>query len=157
MLRLLQRHPNIVKRYSHVLVDEFQDTSTIQYWIVAALGGLPYPKSSHASTRASLLMPPQSAPLPEYCKTAIMLVGDASQSIYGWRSADASNFSNFAKRDFPHSIELYLTRNYRSTKCVVSTANAILAGQSSFQPMKSQHSDGTNQSTKTPINKNEAK
>jgi len=89
-------------RFGHVLVDEFQDTNTIQYnWMKALVGatGIPF------------------------------VVGDDDQSIYRWRGARVENLQQF-RRDFP-GVQLYrLEQNYRSTGNILAAANAIIANNS---------------------------
>ena len=86
-------------RFRHVLVDEFQDTNTIQYaWLKLLSGsdGLPF------------------------------AVGDDDQSIYRWRGARVENLQQF-RRDYP-SVQLFrLEQNYRSTGNILAAANALIA------------------------------
>jgi DNA helicase-2/ATP-dependent DNA helicase PcrA len=87
------------ERFRHVLVDEFQDTNTIQYkWftLLAGNGGLPF------------------------------AVGDDDQSIYRWRGAKAENLNQF-RRDFPAATLYKLEQNYRSTGTILKAANALIA------------------------------
>ena len=87
------------RRFRHVLVDEFQDTNTIQYaWLRLLVGD-------------------------RGCVTA---VGDDDQSIYGWRGARVENLQRFAD-DFPGTRTVRLEQNYRSTQTVLSAANALIA------------------------------
>ncbi len=89
-------------RFGHVLVDEFQDTNTIQYnWMKALVGStsLPY------------------------------VVGDDDQSIYRWRGARVENLQQF-RRDFPGVQVFKLEQNYRSTGTILAAANAIIANNS---------------------------
>jgi DNA helicase II / ATP-dependent DNA helicase PcrA len=86
-------------RFRHVLVDEFQDTNTIQYkWLtlLAGGGGLPF------------------------------AVGDDDQSIYRWRGAKAENLNQF-RRDFPEAALYKLEQNYRSTGNILKAANALIS------------------------------
>jgi DNA helicase-2/ATP-dependent DNA helicase PcrA len=86
-------------RFRHVLVDEFQDTNTIQYkWftLLAGGGGLPF------------------------------AVGDDDQSIYRWRGAKAENLNQF-RRDFPKAALFKLEQNYRSTGTILKAANALIS------------------------------
>ncbi len=98
----LTRHPDIGQRvrtrYSHILVDEFQDTNRVQYDLVCGL----------AATRN------------------LMVVGDDDQSIYGWRGAEPKNLLDF-DRDFPDAKIIKLEQNYRSTQVVLDAANAVIA------------------------------
>ena len=87
------------ERFRHVLVDEFQDTNTIQYkWftLLAGAGGLPF------------------------------AVGDDDQSIYRWRGAKVENLNQF-RRDFPAATLYKLEQNYRSTGTILKAANALIA------------------------------
>ncbi len=89
-------------RFGHVLVDEFQDTNTIQYsWMKSLVGSTSIP----------------------------FVVGDDDQSIYRWRGARVENLQQF-RRDF-HGVQLFrLEQNYRSTGTILAAANAIIANNS---------------------------
>ena len=90
------------RRFVHVLVDEFQDTNTIQYaW-------------------TKLLVGSAGAPF---------AVGDDDQSIYRWRGARVENLQTF-RRDFPHARLVRLEQNYRSTGTILQAANALIAHNS---------------------------
>jgi len=90
------------RRFQHVLVDEFQDTNTIQYaW-------------------TKLLVGSEGAPF---------AVGDDDQSIYRWRGARVENLQTF-RRDFPHARLVKLEQNYRSTGTILDAANALIANNS---------------------------
>ena len=99
---LFQKKPEVLeilqKRYTHILVDEFQDTSLAQYHIVQALA------QNHHN---------------------ICVVGDDDQSIYSWRGANYENLVAF-ERDFPTFTEIKLERNYRSTATILEAANALI-------------------------------
>lgn len=86
-------------RFLHILVDEFQDTNTIQYLWLSLLG-------SQAKS--------------------IMVVGDDDQSIYGWRGAKIENIQRF-EREFIGTQLIRLEQNYRSTATILSAANALIA------------------------------
>jgi len=96
-------HPVLLKhyqqRFSHVLVDEFQDTNTIQYAWLNMLGK-------------------------EQGK--VMIVGDDDQSIYGWRGAKIENIQRFLK-DFDGAQTIRLEQNYRSTANILNAANKLIA------------------------------
>ncbi|MBM4214610.1 MAG: DNA helicase II [Gammaproteobacteria bacterium] len=90
------------RRFRHVLIDEFQDTNTIQYaWM-------------------KLLVGSEGAPF---------AVGDDDQSIYRWRGARVENLQTF-RRDFPHARLVKLEQNYRSTGTILDAANALIANNS---------------------------
>ena len=87
-------------RFQHLLVDEFQDTNTIQYaWLkLLTEGGNNY----------------------------LTVVGDDDQSIYGWRGAKIENIQRF-QQDFPSATMTRLEQNYRSTQKILEAANALIA------------------------------
>lgn len=86
-------------RFSNILIDEFQDTNKIQYWLVKKLAG----------------------------DTAnVMIVGDDDQSIYSWRGANADNLQMFIN-DYPETEIIRLEQNYRSTGIILDTANKLIA------------------------------
>ena len=86
------------RRFQHVLVDEFQDTNSIQYAWLRVLAG----RGSH-----------------------LMVVGDDDQSIYGWRGAKIENIQQFSS-DFPGAQLVKLEQNYRSTKNILDAANSLI-------------------------------
>ena len=101
-LELLRDNPEILshyqKRFQHILVDEFQDTNTLQYAWIRLLAG------QHT--------PP-------------FVVGDDDQSIYGWRGAKIEHIQNFS-RDFTQTEIIKLEQNYRSTGNILKAANAVI-------------------------------
>src|SRR3990167_669877 len=99
--QLLQKNPDLRLHYQNkfrcLLVDEFQDTNTIQYaWLKLLAGD----------------------------QNAVMIVGDDDQSIYCWRGARIENIHRFSK-DFPHAAIIRLEQNYRSTGIILKAANAL--------------------------------
>ena len=91
------------RRFQHILVDEFQDTNSIQYAWLQVLAG-----------RGSNLM----------------VVGDDDQSIYGWRGAKIENIQQFSN-DFPGAQLVKLEQNYRSTKNILDAANSLITNNAS--------------------------
>ena len=87
------------QRYAYLLVDEFQDTNTMQYELVKHLAGE---------------------------RRNLFVVGDEDQSIYRWRGADYRNLIRF-RSDFPEHKVILLEENYRSTQTILDTANAVIA------------------------------
>ena len=100
------KHPELLRhyqqRFQHILVDEFQDTNTIQYAWVRMLAG----QNGH-----------------------VFAVGDDDQSIYGWRGARVENIHQFSK-DFSDTQVFRLEQNYRSTGNILAAANALIANNS---------------------------
>ena len=107
-VEVLQRFPEAKarfrSRFRHVLVDEYQDTNHAQYILVKELVG-----------SESDGLPPA-----ELC-----VVGDADQSIYGFRGATIRNILQF-ELDYPNATTVLLEQNYRSTQNILSAANAVI-------------------------------
>lgn len=101
-IQIFDEHPEILQKYrerfKYIMVDEFQDTSRIQYRLMKLLA--------------------------EESKN-ICVVGDDDQSIYSWRGADYSNILQFEK-DFPDVKEIKLEQNYRSTGNILEAANTLI-------------------------------
>ncbi|MDD3794027.1 MAG: 3'-5' exonuclease [Candidatus Gracilibacteria bacterium] len=91
------------EKYKYLMVDEYQDTNLVQYEIVKLLAS-------------------------KYRNLAV--VGDDSQSIYSWRGADMRNIINF-KKDYSEALVVKLEQNYRSTKKIISGANAVISKNNS--------------------------
>ena len=102
-VRLLRDHRSILeesrKRFKYILVDEYQDTNTVQYlWLRLLAQG----------------------------RCNICCVGDDDQSIYGWRGAEVNNILRF-ESDFPGAQIIRLEENYRSTPHILKAASAVIA------------------------------
>lgn len=101
-VNILENSPEILdkyqRRFQYVLVDEYQDTNSTQYRLTNLL--------AHKSRN-------------------LCVVGDADQSIYGWRGADISNILNF-EHDYPDATVIKLEQNYRSTKTILKAANQVI-------------------------------
>jgi ATP-dependent DNA helicase UvrD/PcrA len=106
-LQILKEFPQIrqwyLQTYTHLMVDEYQDTNEIQYDLLKTLAG------------------PQSN---------VLVVGDEDQSIYRFRGARAENIQHFL-RDFPNSRLIKLEQNYRSTKTILKAAQAVISNNRS--------------------------
>lgn len=102
-IRLLQENEDIreyyKRRFTYLLVDEYQDTNRLQYLIVSLLTG---------------------------AKNNVCVVGDDDQSIYKFRGATIENILNF-ENDYPKTRVIRLEQNYRSTSAILDAANAVIA------------------------------
>ncbi|GDZ85974.1 DNA helicase PcrA [Leuconostoc citreum] len=109
---LFQSAPDVLARYQqqfeYLHVDEYQDTNDAQYTIVNLL-----------AQRSKNLA----------------VVGDADQSIYGWRGANMNNILNFEK-DYPNAHTVMLEQNYRSTQNILDAANAVINHNNERVPKK---------------------
>ncbi len=107
---LFRRHPDVLehyrKRFTHVLVDEYQDTNKVQNDLVLQLG------REHRN---------------------VTVVGDGDQSIYRFRGADISNILDFEEA-FHDVTTIPLVQNYRSTQTVLDAANAVIANNLGRKP-----------------------
>ncbi|MGN0915418.1 MAG: ATP-dependent helicase [Succinivibrio sp.] len=101
-VELLRNHPEIQQlqhsRFREILIDEFQDTNSIQYEFVKLMAGK---------------------------DTRVLVVGDDDQSIYGWRGADYTNMKKFLS-DYENVKQVLLAINYRSSQRILDTANALI-------------------------------
>ena len=100
---LFRSHPDVLERYrqrfTHLMIDEYQDTNRAQYHLVQLLA---------AGTRN------------------LMVVGDPDQGVYSFRGATIRNILDF-EQDYPDATVIPLTRNYRSTRTILDAANAVIA------------------------------
>lgn len=107
MVTIFRRQPDILaqyhKRFRYILVDEYQDTNTIQYLWLRLLARRGDNETAN-----------------------IACVGDDDQSIYSWRGADIGNILRFEK-DFPNARIIKLERNYRSTPRILAAAAGIIS------------------------------
>ncbi len=107
-VQVLQQFPEAKarfrSRFRHILVDEYQDTNHAQYMLVKELTG----------TEGD------GFPIAELC-----VVGDADQSIYGFRGATIRNILQF-EVDYPNAATVLLEQNYRSTQNILNAANAVI-------------------------------
>ena len=101
-VKTLSVNPEVLKKYqtkfNYILIDEYQDTNKVQYLLAQMLS------ETHKN---------------------ICVVGDADQSIYGWRGADMQNILDFEK-DYPTCATILLDKNYRSSKNILDAANAVI-------------------------------
>ncbi len=100
---LFRAHPDILeiyrKRFRNILVDEYQDTNTVQSELIDLLSGE---------------------------SNSLMAVGDDSQSIYSWRGAEVDHILNFQKR-YPTSVIHTIETNYRSVPEILNLSNAAIS------------------------------
>lgn len=109
-VRLLESNEEILHKYQnkfkYIMIDEYQDTNRAQYLLARMLA------DKHRN---------------------LCVVGDADQSIYGWRGADIRNILDFEK-DYPETKIITLEQNYRSTQVILDAANAVIENNSDRRP-----------------------
>ena len=109
-VQMLKDFPDIRRKYQnrfqYILIDEYQDTNLAQYQLSKLLA------AAHHN---------------------ICVVGDADQSIYGFRGADIRNILSFEK-DYPEAKVVMLEQNYRSTKTILNAANAVIENNENRKP-----------------------
>ena len=101
-VRLFTEAPHVLAKYQeqyrHLLVDEFQDTNSVQYELITKLAS---------------------------ASRSVFAVGDSDQSIYKWRGADYRNIEKF-RLAYPDLQQVLLEQNYRSTKTILEAAKAVI-------------------------------
>src|SRR5262249_27027075 len=110
--KLFREHPEVLQRYvdrfRYLLVDEYQDTSRSQFQLLRHLAGM---------------------------RRNLCAVGDDDQAIYSWRGAEVDNILGF-DRSFPGCREVSLEQNYRSTRHILASANAVILGNLVRKPKR---------------------
>ena len=109
-VRLFREHPDVLEhyrtRFTHILIDEYQDTNAVQNALAVLLAG------GHRN---------------------IVVVGDSDQSVYRFRGADITNILDF-EQAFPDATAITLDQNFRSTQTILDAANAVIANNVSRKP-----------------------
>ena len=109
-VRLFDEHPDVLQhyrdRFTHILIDEYQDTNAVQNLLAVQLAG------GHRE---------------------IVVVGDSDQSVYRFRGADISNILDF-EQAFPDATAITLDQNFRSTQTILDAANAVITNNVSRKP-----------------------
>ncbi len=118
-LKLFKSNKEVREKYQnkfdYLMVDEYQDTNHAQYLLTKLLA------AGHRN---------------------ICVVGDADQSIYGWRGADIQNILDFEK-DYPDAKLVKLEQNYRSTQVILDAANAVIENNTGRKPKNLWTDNGT--------------
>jgi DNA helicase-2/ATP-dependent DNA helicase PcrA len=109
-VRLFREHADILEhyrtRFTHILIDEYQDTNSVQNALAVLLAG------DHRN---------------------IVVVGDSDQSVYRFRGADIGNILDF-EQAFPDARAITLEQNFRSTQTILDAANAVITNNVSRKP-----------------------
>lgn len=115
-VELFSRNKEVIAWCTHVLVDEFQDTNTLQYELMRHIASV---------------------------SRCVTIVGDPDQSIYGWRSAEVANLAKM-RIDFPSTVQILLEENYRSTASILRACMSIVAQDHSRiqKTLHTSHPDG---------------
>lgn len=118
VLKLFRTNADFKKDFQqkvrHVLVDEYQDTNLVQH---------------------ALLQQIAQGEDGKFILDSLCVVGDEDQSIYSWRGATIQNMVYF-KRDFPQTVSITISQNYRSVLPILETANAIIENNQTRNPKK---------------------
>ena len=119
-VEIFKKYPEVLDKYQtrfeYILVDEYQDTNSIQYEMCKLLAK-------------------------KYQN--IFVVGDANQAIYSWRNADYRNILNF-ERDYKNAKTILLEENYRSTGTILDAANSVIKHNTEGKKLKlwTNHDEG---------------
>ncbi len=113
-VKLLEKHEDIraelTSRWRYLMIDEYQDTNSVQFRITSLLAAPPPPMPGMEDAPAQ----------PNIC-----VVGDPDQAIYGWRGADISNILDFEEH-FPGARAILLGENFRSTAAILQAADTLI-------------------------------
>lgn len=114
-VKMLEKHEDIraelTSRWRYLMIDEYQDTNSVQFKITSLLAAPPPPMPG---------MEDQAPTQPNIC-----VVGDPDQAIYGWRGADISNILDFEEH-FPGARAILLGENFRSTTPILQAADTLI-------------------------------
>ncbi len=114
-VKLLETHEDIraelTSRWRYLMIDEYQDTNSVQFKITSLLAAPPPPLPG---------MEHEKPGQPNIC-----VVGDPDQAIYGWRGADISNILDFEEH-FPGATAILLGENFRSTAPILQAADTLI-------------------------------